>query len=150
MAQWVENLTGIHQDTGLILSLYQWVKGSGHELWCRSQTWLGSCVAVGRQADTAPIWPPAWEPPYAESAGIKSKKKKKKKITYVSSTWWDCAAVENGTYKYHILVWMYVCYNVNEQRNFILCISTRMVHIEITHTYICMGIRLRKHTKIKI
>ena len=45
MAQWVENLTGIHQDTGLILSLYQWVKGSG----------VAMSSGVGRRHGSDPV-----------------------------------------------------------------------------------------------
>ena len=43
------------------------------ELWCRSQTWLGSQVAVA----VAPIRPLAWEPPYV--AGVAQEMVKKKK-----------------------------------------------------------------------
>ena len=39
-------------------------------LWCRSQTWLGSEVAV------ALIRPLAWEPPQAAGAALKRKRKK--------------------------------------------------------------------------
>ena len=48
-----------------------------HELWCRSQMWLGSSVAVYRHrpAAVAPIWPLAWEVPYGIGAGLKKKKK---------------------------------------------------------------------------
>ena len=46
MAQLV-NPTSIQEDMGSILAL---LSGSGmwrgHELWCRSQTWLGYCVTV--------------------------------------------------------------------------------------------------------
>ena len=45
-----------------------------HELWCRSQTWLGSY----RPAAVALTWPPAWEPPYATGVALKSKTKNKK------------------------------------------------------------------------
>ena len=45
------------------------------ELWCRLQMWLGSHVAWlwCRLAAIAPIWPLAWELPYATSVALKSK-----------------------------------------------------------------------------
>ena len=50
----------------------------GRELWCRSQTQLGSCAAWlwCRPAAVAPIGPLAWEPPYASGMALKSKEKK--------------------------------------------------------------------------
>ena len=52
-----------------------------HELWCRSQTRLGShvAVAVARLVATAPIQPLAWEPPYAVGAAQEIAKRQKKK-----------------------------------------------------------------------
>ena len=50
-----------------------------HELWCRSQMWLGSGIAVAlvhMPAATTPIRPLAWEPLYVAGAALKSKKKK--------------------------------------------------------------------------
>ena len=49
------------------------------ELWCGSQTWLGSRVAVvlGRLVATARIGPLAWEPPYAVGAALKSQKRER-------------------------------------------------------------------------
>ena len=47
MAQEVKNPTSIHEDAGLIPGLALLVKDQCcHELWCRSQTRLGSGVAV--------------------------------------------------------------------------------------------------------
>ena len=45
VAHRVMNLISIHEDADSLPGLAQWVKDC-YELWCRLQTWLGSCVAV--------------------------------------------------------------------------------------------------------
>ena len=49
------------------------------ELWCRSETWLGSGVEGlwYRLAAATAVGFLAWEPPYAKGVALKSQKKKK-------------------------------------------------------------------------
>ena len=47
VAQWINILTSVHKDAGLILGLTQWVKDLVlPDLWYRLQIWLGSGVVV--------------------------------------------------------------------------------------------------------
>ena len=62
MRMWVRSLA----------SLNGWRIQHCHKLWCKSQTQLGSCIAVvvARLAATAPIGPLAWELPYTVSIAL--------------------------------------------------------------------------------
>ena len=76
----VMNLTSIHEDTGLIPGLIQWLKGSGIAMSydvgrrCSSDTlrlWLWLQLAA-----TVSIQHLAWELPYATGAALKRQKTK--------------------------------------------------------------------------
>ena len=79
----IMSLTSVHEDEGLIPG------HSCHELWCRSQTQLGSGVLLWlwcRPAAAAPIGPLAWELPYAVGGVLEktNKQKKTQKTEYKS------------------------------------------------------------------
>ena len=63
MRTWVQSLASLSR-----LRIWHW-----HELWCRLQTGLRSCVAMlwHRLAAIAPIPPLAWAPPFVVSVALK-------------------------------------------------------------------------------
>ena len=89
VTQLVKNSTSIHEDAGLIPASLSGLRiCCCRELWCRSPTRLGSCIAVAvvRQTAAVPIWLLAWELPYAESVALKRWKKKKKEKQLINTT----------------------------------------------------------------
>ena len=46
VAQQVKNLTGVHEDVGLVLASFSRLGVWYCKLWCSLQMWLGSAVAM--------------------------------------------------------------------------------------------------------
>ena len=82
MAQWVKNLTCIHEDVGLIPGLTQWVRESSIAMSCgighrHSSLDLALLWLWCRPAAAVPIPLLAWELPYATGAALRKKRKPK-------------------------------------------------------------------------
>ena len=77
MAQWVKNLTRIHEDVVGSLALLSGLRiQRRHELWYRSQTWLRSAVAVVQAGSCSFNSTPNLGTSYATDVTLKRKKKR--------------------------------------------------------------------------
>ena len=78
------HLTSVHEDTGLIPGLDQWVAMS-YGLFCRGGLDPALLWLWCRLAATALIQSLAWEPPYAAGAALKDRQKEKRCGTHIHS-----------------------------------------------------------------
>ena len=98
----ITKLTRIHEDLGCIPGLAQRV-GDVVLLWAEVEVedtvWIPHCSHWCRLAAVAPIWPLAWEPPYATGSALQ--KKKKNIQIYTSKITWMalCMRVKGSTEK---------------------------------------------------
>ena len=89
MVQWLTNLTSIHKDAGSIPGLVSGLRiRCCCELWCRSQTWLGSLIALVVAVASSCSSDSALSLGTSICCGCGSKNDKKKKKATFGVPWW--------------------------------------------------------------
>ena len=79
VAQWKRIWLGSMRTQVPYLPLLSWIRiWRCHDLWCRRGSDLAWLWLWLWPAAVAPIWPLAWEPPYAEGVALERPKKRKK------------------------------------------------------------------------
>ena len=85
MTQQDKNQTSIHEDSGLIPGLDQWIRiRHCHKLQCRLQTWLGSHVAVAVASSCSSDSTPSPGTFICQGVAVKRRKKKRHGVPFMA------------------------------------------------------------------